>query len=120
MSEYDQEKRCKRLLYASTVFLALGLGFSYKYTRLKPSDLSLKNVLFGMKALGISTLICIGIFGLSIVTVSRALKVKNIEEFSSVMRNYMKTSFPSLKVRSNQADHDDTDKHVTLKDLSWD
>ncbi|CCJ29883.1 unnamed protein product [Pneumocystis jirovecii] len=109
MSEYDQEKRCKRLLYASTVFLAL----------VKPSDLSLKNVLFGMKALGISTLICIGIFGLSIVTVSRALKVKNvmIEEFSSVMRNYMKTSFPSLKVRSNQADHDDTDKHVTLKDL---
>ncbi|KAG5513975.1 hypothetical protein PMAC_000597 [Pneumocystis sp. 'macacae'] len=119
MPKYYEEKQFKHLLCASTVFLALGLGFSYKYIRLKPSDLSLNNVLFGIKALGISTLICIGTFGLGIVTVSRILKVKNVEEFSSIMRNYMKTSFPMLKVRSGEAECDSTDKHMTLKDLSW-
>ncbi|KAG4305935.1 hypothetical protein PORY_000845 [Pneumocystis oryctolagi] len=75
-SNCDMEKSWKRLLYVSTIFLGL----------VRPRDLELNNILFAMKALSIGTFICIGTFGLGIAAISKALKVKNFEEFSTVIR----------------------------------
>ncbi|KAG5438930.1 hypothetical protein PCANB_002260 [Pneumocystis canis] len=111
-TNYEVKKQCKYILYASVAFLGLGVIFSFKYTKVKPSDLSANSILFGLKALGISTFICFGTFGLGIITVSKTLKVKNVEEFSDFMKNYAKTSFRSLKITSNESDYDNINESM--------
>lgn len=121
-SENKRETQGKYLLCASALSLSLGLGLglSFRFTKIKQANISSNSILFGLKALGIGTLICFGTFGLGIVMVSKTLKVKNIDEFSNVMRNYAKISFPSLKVSSHEIDHDDTDTQTIFKNSRHD
>ncbi|KAG4301392.1 hypothetical protein PCK1_002318 [Pneumocystis canis] len=106
MSDDEFGRQFKYILYASAAFLGLGLGCSLKCVKMKPSDFSTNSVLFGMKALGIGTLICFGTFGLGIMAVSKALNIKNMDEFSKFVKNYSGTSSSSLKITSNVPNHD--------------
>ncbi|EMR10754.1 hypothetical protein PNEG_00903 [Pneumocystis murina B123] len=118
MSKNDSQNQWRYLLIASTVSLAQGLCLSYKYMKAKQGSFPANSVLFALKALGIGTLICFGTFGLGVATISKVLKVKNIEEFSYVMKDYAKKYFSSLKLSSEKADYEDIDEKLLSKKFS--